>query len=190
MNVLFALMYLIVMIIYSPLLTAVALSTFPIYALMIILISPVFKSMIRRKAVAQAKTQSHLIEVLSGVQTVKAQNAQLTSRWKWQDRYKDFVNQGFRAVTVGAFTSQTGAFLTQLSGLMVIWMECLRFRGNLTLGQLIAFRIIWKCNGASIALNPLARLQGVQLSMERLGDILNQVPEQPQKRLHRCRYPQ
>ena len=49
MNILFALMYLIVMIIYSPLLTAVALSTFPIYVLMILVISPIFKQMIRKK---------------------------------------------------------------------------------------------------------------------------------------------
>ena len=110
MNMVFALMYLIVMVIYSPLLTAVALSTFPIYVVMIFVISPIFKQMIRKKAVAQARTQSHLIEVLSGIQTVKAQNSQLTARWKWQDRYKDFVNQGFRAVTVGTFTGQTGGF--------------------------------------------------------------------------------
>ena len=181
MNVLFALMYLVVMIIYSPLLTAVALSTFPIYAIMIFVISPIFKSMIRKKAVAQARTQSHLIEILTGIQTVKAQNSQLTSRWKWQDRYKDFVNQGFRAVTVGTFTSQTGSFLTQLSGLMIIWVGMIEIlNGNLSLGQLIAFRII-----SSNVTGPLLQLstlwqgfQGVQLSMERLGDILNQVPEQ------------
>ena len=181
MNIVFALMYLIVMVIYSPILTAVALSTFPLYAIMILIISPIFKNMIRKKAVANARTQSHLIEILTGIQTVKAQNSQLTSRWKWQDRYKDFVNQGFRAVTVGAFTSQTGGFLTQLSGLMVIWVGMIEIlNGNLTLGQLIAFRII-----SSNVTGPLLQLstlwqgfQGVQLSMERLGDILNQVPEQ------------
>tara|TARA_B100000674_G_scaffold49872_2_gene34457 strand:- start:2664 stop:5612 length:2949 start_codon:yes stop_codon:yes gene_type:complete len=181
MNVLFALMYLVVMVIYSPLLTAVALSTFPLYAIMILIISPIFKSMIRKKAVAQARTQSHLIEVLTGIQTVKAQNSQLTSRWKWQDRYKDFVNQGFRAVTVGAFTSQTGSFLTQLSGLMVIWVGMLEILdGNLTLGQLIAFRIIsGNVTGPLLQLSTLWQgFQGVQLSMERLGDILNQVAEQ------------
>ena len=181
MNILFALMYLVVMVIYSPILTAVALSTFPLYALMIFVISPIFKSMIRRRAVAQAKTQSHLIEVLTGIQTVKAQNSQLTSRWKWQDRYKDFVNQGFRTVTVGTFTSQTGSFLTQLSGLMVIWVGMLEIlNGNLTLGQLIAFRIIsGNVTGPLLQLSTLWQgFQGVQLSMERLGDILNQVAEQ------------
>ena len=52
--------------------------------------------------------------------------------------------------------------------------------GNLTLGQLIAFRII-----SGNVIGPLLQLstlwqgfQGVQLSMERLGDILNQTAEQ------------
>ena len=72
-------MYLIVMVIYSPLLTAVALSTFPIYLALVLVISPIYKQMIRSRAVAAAKTQSHLIEILTGIQTVKAQNSQLTA---------------------------------------------------------------------------------------------------------------
>ena len=56
------------MIVYSPLLTAVALSTLPLYFLLIFGIAPIYKLLIRKRAVAQAKTQSHLIEVLSGIQ--------------------------------------------------------------------------------------------------------------------------
>lgn len=181
MNLFFALMYLVVMVIYSPLLTAVALSTFPIYLALVIFIAPIFKQMIRKKAIAQARTSSHLIEVLTGIQTVKAQNSQLTSRWKWQDRYKEFVNQGFRAVTVGTISGQIGGFLTQLSSLMVIWIGMIEvLNGNLTLGQLIAFRIIaGNVTGPLLQLSTLWQgFQGVQLSMERLGDILNQTAEQ------------
>ncbi len=181
LNLLFASLYLVVMIIYSPLLTAIALSTFPIYMILVVVISPIFKNMIRKRAVAAAKTQSHLIEVLTGIQTIKAQNVQLSARWKWQDRYKEFVNQGFRTVTVGVATSQTGSFLTQLSSLLVLWVGMIEvLNGNLTLGQLIAFRII-----AGNVTTPLLQLstlwqgfQGVQLSMERLGDIINQESEQ------------
>ena len=175
MNILFASMYLIVMIIYSPLLTAIALSTFPLYLILVIVISPIYKSMIRKRAVAAAKTQSHLIEVLTGIQTIKAQNVQLTARWKWQDRYKEFVNQGFRTVTVGVATGQTGSFLTQLSSLLVLWIGMLEvLKGNLTLGQLIAFRIIsGNVTGPLLQLSTLWQgFQGVQLSMERLGDII------------------
>ena len=150
---------------------------------LVIFIAPIFKQMIRKKQLHK-RTSSHLIEVLTGIQTVKAQNSQLTSRWKWQDRYKEFVNQGFRAVTVGTISGQIGDFLTQLSSLMVIWIGMIEvLNGNLTLGQLIAFRII-----AGNVTGPLLQLstrwqgfQGVQLSMERLGDILNQTAEQTQE---------
>ena len=134
MNLFFALMYLVVMIIYSPLLTGIALSTFPIYLVLVFVISPIYKRMIRKKAVASARTQSHLIEILTGIQTVKAQNSQLTSRWKWQDRYKESVNQGFRLQLLGYFQDKQW-FLTHHS-LMVLWIGMLEIlNGNLTLGH-------------------------------------------------------
>ncbi len=184
LNLVFATLYLVVMIIYSPLLTGVALCTFPIYLIMILIVAPIFKQMIRKRAVSNAKTQAHLIEVLTGIQTVKAQNVQLTARWKWQDRYKDFVNQGFRVVTVGTATGQVGGFLTQFSSLLVIWVGMMEIlKGNLTLGQLIAFRIIsGNVTGPLMQLSTLYQgFQGVQLSMERLGDILNQEGEQTEE---------
>lgn len=184
MNLLFAALYLIVMFIYSPLLTAIALSTFPVYMILVLVVAPIYKKLIRKKAVASAQTQSHLIEVLTGIQTVKAQNMQLTARWKWQERYRQVVNQGFRAITVGVATSQIGSFLTQLSGLMVIWIGMLEIlNGNLTLGQLIAFRIIaGNVTGPLLQLSTLWQgFQGVQLSMERLSDIINQNAEQSEE---------
>ena len=69
-----------------------------------------FKHLIRKRAVAQARTQSHLIEVLGGIQTVKAQHFELTARWKWQDRYRSFVDQGFKSVALGTSSGEIGAF--------------------------------------------------------------------------------
>ena len=83
------------MFLYSPILAVVALSTLPIYLIIVIIVAPIYKSLIRKRAVAAAKTQSHLIEVISGIQTVKAQNFELTARWKW-NRYRNFVTEGFK----------------------------------------------------------------------------------------------
>ena len=168
------------MFLYSPLLTAVALATMPFYIILVIIVAPVFKSLIRKQAVANAKTQSHVIEILSAIQTVKAQNVEMVSRWKWQDRYQDFVEQGFKALSVGVVSGQVGNLLNTLSGLLVLWVGMIQvIEGNLTLGQLIAFRII-----AGYVTGPLLRLsnlyqgfQKVSLSFERLGDIINQQPE-------------
>ena len=180
MDMIFSVIYLVVMFLYSPLLTIVALSTFPIYVVLVVVIAPLYKSLIRRQAVASARTQSHVIEVLGAIQTVKAQNVELMSRWKWQDRYQGVVEEGFKAVTVGTVSGQIGSFLNTLSSLLTLWVGMIQvIDGNLTLGQLIAFRII-----AGYVTGPLLRLsnlyqgfQRVSLSFERLGDIINQQPE-------------
>lgn len=180
MDMIFSVIYLVVMFLYSPLLTIVALSTFPVYVVLVVVIAPLYKSLIRRQAVASARTQSHVIEVLGAIQTVKAQNVELMSRWKWQDRYQGVVEEGFKAVTVGTVSGQIGSFLNTLSSLLTLWVGMIQvINGNLTLGQLIAFRII-----AGYVTGPLLRLsnlyqgfQRVSLSFERLGDIINQQPE-------------
>jgi ATP-binding cassette subfamily B protein len=180
LNIIFATLYLVVMLIYSPLLTAVTLSTLPLYLLLVFGVSPIYKNLIRKRAVAQARTQSHLIEVLGGIQTVKAQHFELTARWKWQDRYRHFVEEGFKSVALGSAAGEIGNFLNQLSGLLILWVGMgMVLEGNFTLGQLIAFRII-----AANVTGPLLQLsglyqgfQGVQLAMERLSDIIDQSPE-------------
>ena len=168
------------MIIYSPVLSVVSLSTFPLYLALVFGVAPIYKRLIRKKAVAAAKTQSHLIEVIGGIQTVKAQNFEINARWKWQDKYKEFVTEGYKSTVLGASAGEVGNFLNSVSGLLVLWFGMsLVLKGQFTLGQLIAFRII-----SSNVTGPLLQLaglyqgfQGVQLSMERLGDILNQTPE-------------
>ena len=59
----------------------------PIYVLMILFIAPMYRRLIRKQAQFTARTQSHLIETLGGIQTVKAQHFELNSRWRWQERY-------------------------------------------------------------------------------------------------------
>ena len=74
LDLLFATIYIFIMFIYSPLLTVVALSTIPLYILMIIFIAAIYRRLIRKQAQFSAKTQCHLIETLGGIQTVKAQH--------------------------------------------------------------------------------------------------------------------
>ena len=180
LNIIFAALYLVVMLVYSPFLTAIALSTLPLYIMLVFGVAPIYKNLIRKRAVAQARTQSHLIEILGGIQTVKAQHFELTARWKWQDRYRHFVSEGFKSTALGATSGEIGKFLNQVSGLLVLWVGMgMVLQGELTLGMLIAFRII-----AGNVTSPLLQLSGlyqgfqaVQLSMERLSDILDQNPE-------------
>lgn len=180
LDLLFATIYIFIMFIYSPLLTVVALGTVPLYILIILFIAPVYRRLIRKQAQYAAKTQSHLIETLGGIQTVKAQHIELTSRWKWQEKYSGQISEGFKSVVLGSSTSEIGNFLNQLSSLLIIWVGVYQVvNGDISLGQLIAFRII-----AGYVTGPILRLSGlwqgfqqVGISMERLSDIVDQIPE-------------
>ena len=69
-----------------------------------------------------------------------------------------------------------GSFLSQLTGLLTLWVGAyLVIQGELTIGQLIAFRII-----SGYVVGPLLNLatswqtfQGVALSIERLSDVVD-----------------
>jgi len=64
-------------------LTLVALATVPLFALLTF-IAPIVRQQAAPLKQSNAETQSYLVEVVSGIQTVKAQNIELSSRWQWQ----------------------------------------------------------------------------------------------------------
>jgi HlyB family type I secretion system ABC transporter len=176
LDAVFSAIYIVVMVIYSWLLTLVALATVPVFAFLTMVFSSIMRRQLRFKAERYSETQSYLVEALSGIQTVKAQNIELRSRWRWQEHYSNYVTAGFDTVVTSTAASVTSNFLNQVSSLLVLWVgAALVLQGQLSLGQLIAFRII-----SGYVTAPLLRLtqlwqnfQETALSLERLADILD-----------------
>ena len=172
----FSVIYIVVMAFYSWLLTLVALAVLPIQIGITILGAPLFRRQFRQAAEEDAKTQSHLVEVLTGIQTVKAQNVETVSRWKWQEYYSRYISKTFEKTITGTALTQTSQVLQKLSQLLVLWVgAALVLKGELTLGQLIAFRII-----SGYVTQPLLRLssiwqniQELRVSFERLADVID-----------------
>ncbi|GJD18424.1 toxin secretion ABC transporter ATP-binding protein [Rivularia sp. IAM M-261] len=176
LDAIFSVIYIAVMIFYSWLLTLVALATVPLFAILTFIFAPIVRSQTRTKAEKNAETQSYLVEVVSGIQTVKAQNIELNSRWQWQQRYGKYISASFDNVLTSNTASSLSNFLNKLSNLLLLWVGAyLVLQGEITLGELIAFRII-----AGYVTSPLLRLiqlwqnfQETALSLERLADILD-----------------
>ena len=176
----FSIIYILVMALYSWVLTLVALIVVPIQVFITLVGAPLFRKQFRQSAEENARTQSHLMEVLTGIQTVKAQNVEMVSRWKWQELYSNYISRTFEKTITGTALNQIGQVLQQLSQLMVLWVGAiLVLNGELTLGQLIAFRII-----SGYVTQPLLRLstiwqriQELKVSFERLADIIDTTEE-------------
>jgi ATP-binding cassette subfamily B protein len=176
LDALFSVVYIVVMLFYSWELTLVGLGTIPLFILVTVIAAPTVSRQLRGKAERNAETQSYLVEVMSGIQTVKAQNIELRSRFSWQKKYAKFVAAGFKTVLTSTLANSSSQFLSKLSSLLVLWVgSYLVLQGKLTLGQLIAFRII-----SSYVTTPILRLaqiwqnfQETGLSLERLSDIVD-----------------
>jgi ATP-binding cassette subfamily B protein len=180
LDAVFAVIYIAVMLLYSIQLTFWALAVVPFFVGVTLLSAPLIRKQLRDQAEANARVQSHLVETLGGMETVKGQSMELHSRWRWQQLYGSQIQSGFRNVITSTAAGSASQFLEQLSGLLVLWVGAsLVLKGEMTLGQLIAFRIL-----ASYVTNPLLRLanlwqnfQETALSLERLADIVDHPEE-------------
>ncbi|MGL5874225.1 MAG: peptidase domain-containing ABC transporter [Xenococcaceae cyanobacterium] len=185
LDTLFSVVYIVVMVFYSWVLTLVALGIIPVFVGLTLIFSPTIRKELRVKAERNSETQSYLVEIMTGIQTVKAQNIELRARWQWQERYARYITAGFKTVITSTLASSASSFLNKLSAALIIGVGAyLVLDQQLSLGQLIAFRII-----SGYVTSPIMRLaqlwqnfQETALSLERLADIVDHPEEAEQDR--------
>ena len=176
----FIFVYLGLMLFYSPKLTLVSLAVIPALVGLMLFTTPILRTWLNESFNRHADSQSFLVETVSGIHAIKAHSAQLATRERWEGLFARYVRTSFRASTLSNVDGHVGEFLTNLSELMILWFGAmLVIEHHLTIGQLVAFQML---SGKAIApLLHLAQLwqsfQQVLLSVDRIGDILNEAPE-------------
>ena len=58
--------------------------------------NPLVRSQIKRTMAQAVRTYSFLTEAITGIQTIKSQNAELKTRWEFQNRYARFIGEDFK----------------------------------------------------------------------------------------------
>ncbi|WP_341732710.1 peptidase domain-containing ABC transporter [Microcoleus sp. EPA2] len=176
LDAVFSVVYVAVMLSYSVQLTAVSLAVVPVLALMIVLINPLVLRLIKQRNMRFADSQSYLVEVVSGIQTVKAQNIELKSRWEWSSRYAKYITASFKTIITGTTAGTISSFLNQVGNLAQLWVGAyLVLNNDITLGQLIAFRIIsGNVTGSLLRfVSVWQSFQEVSMSIDMLKDVVD-----------------
>ena len=180
LDLLFTVVFLGVMWLYSPILTVVVMASLPLYALLSISITPAIRARLHEKFNRGADNQSFLVEAISGIQTVKALAVEPPLLRKWEEQLAGYVRASFRATSLMMIAGQTGTFIQKVTTVAVLWMGAYRvIEGDLTIGQLIAFNMLSaQVTGPMLRLvNLWQEFQQVGISVQRLGDVLNTQPE-------------
>ena len=176
----FTFVFLAVMFIYSPFLTFVVLGSFPFYIGISALATPLFRRRLDEKFERGAENQAFLVESITGIETLKSMAVEPQMQRRWEEQLAGYVTASFRVLSLNNTASQLVQFINKLVIAGVLYYGAkLVIDGALTVGELVAFNIL-----AGRVSAPVLRLAQIwqdfhqaRLSVARLGDILNTVPE-------------
>jgi ATP-binding cassette, subfamily B, bacterial HlyB/CyaB len=180
LDLLFTVIFFAVMFIYSAALTFIVLASIPIYVIIAALIRPVFREQIKEKFNRGARSQQFLVEAVVGAQTLKAASVEPLMQAEWEERLASYVRTSFDAGVTGAFGQTLIQYVSKATTAVVLYVGAEAvIDGSMTVGELIAFNMI-----AGQVVQPILRLsqlwqdfQQAQVSVARIGDILNTAPE-------------
>ena len=176
----FTFVFLAVMFYYSPLLTFVVLGAFPFYIAISVGVTPLFRQRLDEKFRRGAENQAFLVESVTGVETLKAMAVEPQMQRRWEEQLAGYVAASFRVISLGNTASQAVQLVNKAVIAAVLYFGAkLVIEGSLSVGEFVAFNML-----AARVSSPVLRLAQMwqdfhqaRLSVARLGDILNTMPE-------------
>ena len=179
-DLVFTFVFLAVMLYYSPQLTFVVLAGFPFYIAISAGVTPIFRHRLDEKFRRGADNQALLVESVTGVETLKAMAVEPQMQRRWEVQLAGYVAASFRVLSLGNYASQAVQLVNKATIVLILYFGAkLVIDGSLSVGELVAFNML-----AARVCAPVLRLAQMwqdfhqaRLSVDRLGDILNTMPE-------------
>ncbi|HVJ43494.1 MAG TPA: type I secretion system permease/ATPase [Dongiaceae bacterium] len=180
-DLLFTTVFLAVMAWYSWWLTLVVLASLPLYAIISLSLTPLFRARVDEKFRRGAENQAFLVESVTGIETVKAMAVEPQIQRRWEEQLAGYVSASFRVSNLGNYASQGIQLVSKVATAAILYFGAKAVMdGTMTVGELVAFNML-----AGRVAQPVLRLAQVwqdfhqtRLSIQRLGDILN-TPAEP-----------
>jgi subfamily B ATP-binding cassette protein HlyB/CyaB len=180
LDLFFTFVFIAVLFAYSWKLTMIVLATIPLYLIIASIARPLLRERLNEKFNRGAESQQFLVESIVGMQTIKAAAVEPVVAKQWEERLAAYVRSAFKTGMLGAKGQNAIQYVSKLStAALLLFGAKAVIDGDLSVGELVAFNMI----AAQVA-QPVLRLsqlwqdfQQVQVSVERLGDILNAPPE-------------
>lgn len=181
LDMLFSVVFVIMMLLYSVKLTLVALAFVTVIATIYFFATPRLRARLEDKFQMGARSNSYLVESITGISTVKSLAIEGSMQRLWEDFLAKYVKSSFELSNLSNILSGIANALSKLMTLAILYLGVgLVIENKLSVGQLIAFQMF-----AGQFSAPIMRLVGLWnefqqalLSVDRLGDILNTPKEQ------------
>lgn len=184
--------YIGLMFFYSWQLAALVLLIVPPFFLLAVISTPFLRRISREIFSAVAIESSYLIEILSGIRTVKSTAVEQTVRWHWEGLFNQEVKKIFSGQVISNRLQIFSSLIESLMTTATLWFGAwLVIQGQLTIGQLIAISML-----LSNIISPFKRMvmlwnsyQEVVIAIERISDVLDTEPEENRQQYSRQSLP-
>jgi subfamily B ATP-binding cassette protein HlyB/CyaB len=183
-DLLFTFVFFAVMFLYSPTLTYIVLASLPLYILISVIVTPMFRHRLDEKFRRGADNQAFLVESVTAAETVKAMAVEPQMQRRWEEQLAGYVRASFRTQTLGNIGTQVVQFVNKATMVLTLYFGAKAvIAGDMTVGELVAFNML-----AQRVAQPVLRIaqlwqdfQQTRISVARLGDILNTPRELAQR---------
>jgi ATP-binding cassette, subfamily B, bacterial CvaB/MchF/RaxB len=175
-----ALATLAMMLVYSVSLTAVALAAVAIYGLLRWAFYEPLRRATEEHIVHSAKQQSHFLETVRGVQSIKLFGRQEERRSRWLNLVVDAVNQDLVGQKLGLGFRSANGLVFGIERVAIVWLGALLVLDSaFSVGMLFAFVAYKEQFSARVAglVDKMIDLRMLSLQGERLADIVLTAPE-------------
>ncbi len=177
--------YLVLLYLISPTLASLTLAAGAVQTLVFVVLRRSYRSLVSQDLEVQSRAQSYLVQMLSGIETLKAAGAEQRAVAHWSNLFVDQLNVGLRRGRLSAAVESIGGALQAGAPLMLLVCGAmLAIDGQLSLGTMFAANAM-----AASFLAPLAslvdsamQLQTVGSYVERIDDVLASPLEQDRAR--------
>lgn len=176
LDLVFTVVFLTVMLAFSPALTTVVVAAIPVYFLVSLAITPVLRKRLNMKQEVAAGNHALAVEVVTGIETIKGTATEPHWQRRWQQRQAEFADSAHAGSRLSTLSTHLVAFTGKAVTVTVLYLGAhLVMDGALTVGQLIAFNMLAaRVNAPIMRLAQLwQELQQVRLSLRRLADVFD-----------------
>jgi HlyB family type I secretion system ABC transporter len=171
----------ILMAMYSPLLTIAFLATTPLYVGLMIFSVKVLRPLYHGVEESQGKYSSHQIDAIKGIEAVKAASAESTFRDAMLNEFLSVSQKMFKSTFIVMSWDSVLQSIGLLSTAIFLWVGATQvINGHLSVGGFVAFSSLTAMAYAGIlkALGVWDTMQLASVLLNRLNDIFEQEPEQ------------
>lgn len=166
---------------YSWQMALLSMLIIPPFFLLAVIATPFLQRVSRDIFRAEASESSYLIEVLTGIRTVKSSAVEQTVRWHWEELLSKSIKQNFAGQVINnRLKIFSNLIEVVISSIILCYGAYLVIRNQLSIGQLVAFNLL-----IGNVIQPFQRLvslwnqmQEIVIAIERLNDVLEAEPEE------------